>query len=307
MKKLLLSLLCISNMILGQNCPALLICNNVVGTPNGFGVQELNAGNRGCLTANEHNSIWYTVTIGSSGTLEFEIDPGTKDYDFAVWGPNSPCPPTGLPLRCSFSANAGQIGGLRPAVDFTEGPAGDGWVAPINALIGQTYLILVDRYIIPGGSGAFSLTFTGTASIICSPLPIELSTFECVSNTSVIGLNWTTMSEVGNSHFEIERSSEGLSWQYLGTVLGAGNSSNINYYSFIDNYPNEGVNYYRLKQVDYNATFSYSFIVSCESTQFWSSLGYYNLLGQKIQKPESSVYLEVLVNVFGEAKVVLRK
>ncbi len=71
-------------------------------------------------------------------------------------------------------------------------------------------------------------------------------------------LNWTTASEINNDHFEIQRSTSNTDFEMIGSVRGKGSSSKSQIYTFNDNRPQDGINYYRLKQVDKdgNVTFS---------------------------------------------------
>lgn len=74
-------------------------------------------------------------------------------------------------------------------------------------------------------------------------------------------INWATAKEWENSHFEIERSINGISnWQIIGEVQGKGWTDSKTEYSFGDeNLPIGGGNiYYRLRQVDFNLNFEYS-------------------------------------------------
>ncbi len=84
-----------------------------------------------------------------------------------------------------------------------------------------------------------------------SPFPVELLDFGGIQKNSAIQLNWSTASEVNNDHFVIEKIS-GENVLPLGKITGAGMSNELKYYTFDDNNPRKGVNYYRLKQVDYN-------------------------------------------------------
>jgi hypothetical protein len=89
-------------------------------------------------------------------------------------------------------------------------------------------------------------------------LPIELSSFEASSLKSAIGLTWSTSSEINFSHFEVQKSNDGLSWQNIGEVSASGNSSEHLLYNFIDYQPFQNKNFYRLKQVDFDNSFAYS-------------------------------------------------
>ena len=92
-----------------------------------------------------------------------------------------------------------------------------------------------------------SYEFNGTG------LPVELAYFEANLNESNhVDLNWQTLSERDNDHFEIYRSKDGENWTLIHTELGAGNSQEALFYAAEDRDPINGVNYYQLKQIDFN-------------------------------------------------------
>lgn len=95
-----------------------------------------------------------------------------------------------------------------------------------------------------------------TLSDINDPLPVELLDFQVACNgTEGVKVEWATASEINNSHFVVERSEEGIFWEIISPeVHGAVNSNVQNNYSFIDNNPARGINYYRLTQVDFDGT-----------------------------------------------------
>ena len=95
-------------------------------------------------------------------------------------------------------------------------------------------------------------------STLINPLPVELTEFTAKKDKKGVVLNWTTNSEINNSHFEVELSYDGINWNTIGIIQGAGNSIEINKYQFIDNQIGSGVQYYRLKQLDFDGTESYS-------------------------------------------------
>tara|TARA_Y100000589_G_scaffold75216_1_gene68795 strand:- start:1084 stop:2646 length:1563 start_codon:yes stop_codon:yes gene_type:complete len=95
-------------------------------------------------------------------------------------------------------------------------------------------------------------------STLVTPLPVELTKFTAEIHKEGAVLNWTTNSEINNSHFEVELSYDGINWHTIGIAQGSGNSTEINHYQFINNQVGSGVHYYRLKQVDFNGTESYS-------------------------------------------------
>jgi hypothetical protein len=114
-----------------------------------------------------------------------------------------------------------------------------------------------------GGLGCASspLTSLGTYSSLVV-LPIELTHFAAKSNNTTINLAWQTASEKSNSHFDIERSANGLNWSKMGTVKGFGTTQQQTDYRFVDEQPLSNVNYYRLKQVDFDGQFNYSSVVT---------------------------------------------
>ncbi len=75
-------------------------------------------------------------------------------------------------------------------------------------------------------------------------------------NTTVI--KWATESESNTSRFEIEQSSNGITYSIIGTVAAAGNSSITHRYEFIHTSPVNGKNFYRIKQIDKDGRFTYS-------------------------------------------------
>ncbi len=89
-------------------------------------------------------------------------------------------------------------------------------------------------------------------------LPVTLSSFDVLKIDAAAKLNWTTALEINSSHFVIERSTNGNTWNAIGTVAAKGNSTATVDYEFYDNTPARGINYYRLRQLDKNGQFAVS-------------------------------------------------
>lgn len=94
-------------------------------------------------------------------------------------------------------------------------------------------------------------------------LPVELLFFSAeLEAPDKIVLNWETASEMNTSHFEIERSIDGRTWDYWNTVLAKGEGYNLSNYEMCDNeLPKNllsNIIYYRLKMVDWDGFFEYS-------------------------------------------------
>jgi Secretion system C-terminal sorting domain len=117
---------------------------------------------------------------------------------------------------------------------------------------------------IESGGGVTSLAEVFNAPDVISSdncgigLPIELLYFRATAISDKVIVNWRTLSEVNNDYFIIERSSDGVHFNEIGKVDGAGNANTAIDYQFDDIHFLNGTSYYRLKQVDYDGSFSYS-------------------------------------------------
>ena len=84
-----------------------------------------------------------------------------------------------------------------------------------------------------------------------TPLPVTLTSFNGKGSSEGIALDWATASEKENDRFEIERSFDGRNFEKIGTVKGHGTTNTAQRYAFLDRNPQKGINYYRLRQVDF--------------------------------------------------------
>ncbi|MEN9570402.1 MAG: hypothetical protein RL172_1633, partial [Bacteroidota bacterium] len=89
------------------------------------------------------------------------------------------------------------------------------------------------------------------------PLPLKLISFSAVQQAQKTLLEWVTQNEVNVSHFEIEKSTDGRQFVVFASVKALGN----NRYAATDDNPANGLNYYRLKMIDSDGRFTYSYIV----------------------------------------------
>ena len=89
-------------------------------------------------------------------------------------------------------------------------------------------------------------------------LPIELISFDARLRGNEVLFDWVTETEVNNERFEIEHSADNQIFTSIGTVAGKGTSYEKNSYRMVHNFPVVGINYYRLKQIDYDGKFDYS-------------------------------------------------
>lgn len=226
--------------------------------------QSPSSSNAGCLLDGELNSTWMSINVQQGGTLEFAFGDGTAGYyfDWIMW-PYDANTCTDIqnnneaPVSCNWNnSSSGYTGvGTVPAGGdpFNFEPA-------MNVSSGDAYIIMMSNW-----SSAYTnvpLAFGGTADISCNPLPVEMINFEGESKAILNELTWSTLSEVNCSHFEIERSEEGMIFTKIGKVDGAGTTLEQSDYRFHDTEVEAKMYYYRLKQVDFNGAYEYSDILA---------------------------------------------
>jgi Secretion system C-terminal sorting domain len=139
--------------------------------------------------------------------------------------------------------STGEITGTFATVTLENLPAGMVWQANYNT-----------------NSTSFKI-------VSATPLPIKLISFDAKAQENQVQLTWKTSSEINSSGFEIERSENGKDFTKIGYVKSDANNGNSNEklgYSFIDEMPMEGNNFYRLKQLDIDGKFEFSTIKSAK-------------------------------------------
>lgn len=147
----------------------------------------------------------------------------------------------------------------------------------INLLSGLTttgtYIVEIyfDADVNPNGGGSSFKIFRSNNGDnykanfdVATSLPVELTNFFIVSSRNSTSLTWSTATELNNSHFDLQRSADSRNWETIGTVQGHGTTLEPQEYSYTDRQPLPGMNYYRLKQVDYDGGFEYSKTVSVD-------------------------------------------
>jgi len=102
---------------------------------------------------------------------------------------------------------------------------------------------------------------------VATPMPITLVSFQGVENAGKVDLSWTTASEVNNNIFTILRSTDGSNFQSIGSIAGHGTTNSTHVYSFIDESPVIGKNYYQLKQTDFDGKSTSSEVIYVNVTE----------------------------------------
>lgn len=121
------------------------------------------------------------------------------------------------------------------------------------------------------GSNPYTVSQSGittfspfTVASNSAALPVELLYFYAEKVKEGVLLSWETTTEISNDYFDVEWSKDGIHFDKIGKVVGVGTTNEVSNYEFIDEQPIEGVNYYRLRQVDNDGQFEYSKTVTAE-------------------------------------------
>lgn len=128
--------------------------------------------------------------------------------------------------------------------------------------------IQVQSGVAVSGSGSVSGRINGNGwnpGAFSYPLPVKFTLFSGQMIQGSVSLKWETAQEINNSHFDVQRSHNGSTWETLGQVNGNRTTNTVSRYHFTDASPLKGTNLYRLMQVDLDGKFEYSRIVNVKN------------------------------------------
>lgn len=177
-----------------------------------------------------------------------------------------------------FAILSNNCGGIYSTIMCQSGITGASTFNITGTAANTCYWITLD-----GNGGTWFTTDIRLVNSII--LPIELISFDGYRNNNTAKLKWTTASEINNDRFEILRSYDGVVFEKAGEVRGVGNSSTILNYEFLDYLNYDGIIYYKLNQIDYNGSESYSNIIYINSLldkENKTILKKTNILGQEV-------------------------
>lgn len=180
-----------------------------------------------------YKGLWYKVTPSSSGTMTISLCTGTSwDTYLRVY--------------------EGTCGNLNICDGYNDDYCNSQSQLDVTAVANTTYYILVTGY----GSnayGSFTLTISGV------PLAIKLADISATNVGSKNRVDWVSASEDKGDYYVVQRSADGRNYQDLSIVKGNAKAST---YSYWDEAPYGGINYYRLKIMDIAGNASYSKVVT---------------------------------------------
>lgn len=198
------------------------------------------------------STIFYTVECDATGPSVLDVEvtnlgPGITNVEAALYGPVDVLCPTlvgGSFVDCDDSGPGSNSGAPTGPLNLTT-----------NGNPGEHYLVIVNT------DGRSTFTIQSTVTL----LNTQLLSFKGNKQGDKNVLLWETDQEQDLSHFELERSDNGIEFtKTLGTVNAIGNSAQIETYSFDDLHPGIGIKYYRLKMFDVNGNFEYSNVVALD-------------------------------------------
>ena len=215
-------------------------------------VLDLTAGNIGNVTVSTYTTALDNTPYPTTPTLVTHVrnsagvDNSLNTVD-RFWEVNR----TGASgtATITFTATPAEVGTITNLQAQRWNLAGLGWDAPTA---GQT------NTAVSATAPNIGLWNTYTLSGNNTPLPLQLLAFTAkVNSAGYVDINWTTASEINNDYFTIQRSVDGINFENLAIVDGAGNSNKTLNYSTQDKNPFSGISYYRLVQTDFDGTMHY--------------------------------------------------
>ncbi len=221
------------------------------------------------------------------GILRINTPSGLGNSEFLIWGHDNGALnsfgetdlPTGIESRLAREwafSETGEVGTVTLSFDLSD-VAGSVTASDLRLLIDDDANGFSDE---SGGnviSGAVNTSgniyewtgvdiedgdriTVGSVNFSNTPLPVELLSFYARLQGQEVLLTWQTASEINNDRFEVYRANNNGNWHKIGEVDGAGNSQSELHYQFTDTKAPIGEVYYRLRQVDFDGSSSYSHI-----------------------------------------------
>lgn len=217
------------------------------------------------------------TTIPLNECTSFCFDPGEL---FVFQGINMPP---------EISANIlNDCGNLNADISNSFEVSGPGASLEICPTTGGTFTLFI---LFEDGDSNCQVTIQG-------PLPVTYLFFEAKAADKQVNLEWETTEETDNQGFDVQRSTDGLNWQTIGFV--SSNEPNLPAaYTFQDNNPTIGINYYRLEQLDYDGSSKFSPVVSVNFSANDGLLLYPNPANEILNITAQNMQTITILDVYG--------
>jgi hypothetical protein len=218
-------------------------------------------GNDVGLNVTENGTAYSSVNTGGVWYVVPDANPGSGKYDMKLY-------------FNGFTGLANNSFGIlrRPDASSTA----IDWIVPTGSVLpaaGSLGRMVAGGYARRNNMTTFSQLGIGVS---LTPLPLQLLSFSAVKKDKTVLLQWTTSNENNTSHFELYRSGLPVVMQYLDKVAAAGYSNTDRSYGYTDVKPLQGVNYYQLKMLDKDNSYTLSQLVKINFDEITSIKVYPN-------------------------------
>lgn len=229
----------------------------ITTTRNLSNITALDVAGMGCVLTTTANMGSTTISRGHSASSGTGLISNTLKRYYSITPTNN----SGLNATMVFNYFDNEMNGLSANESsfklFRSTDGGSSWTDRFGSVVpasNNVTLPLID---------AFSIWTVSVNDAVI--LPIELTSFEAQNEGNINLIKWTTVSELNNDYYILERSVDGKSFDIITTIDGAGNSNELIEYRFEDKDFIPTINYYRLTQTDFNGDFKRSQIISVDN------------------------------------------
>ena len=210
---------------------------------------------------------WAGTTVSAAGgggfSAKLPFAPGSTFMNVRVWSPLA-----GIPVRLKVEDSGDPTKSVETEALTT---VAGGWqnlvfnftvptipaTAPINFAFNYNKASIFFNYG-PGGATVERTYYFDDMVFGAAPLPVRLLSFDAKKEQTAVAFTWTTAQEVNNKGFAVQRSMNGQKWTNIAEIAGNGTRSGTHSYTAKDVLPIAGLNYYRLKQEDFDGASVYS-------------------------------------------------
>lgn len=248
----------------------------------------------------------YTITVTATGTNPNNTS--ANEYGFQACVESGNVKRGTLIVTNGAQTQLNSTNWINHTANGTTGSSGSkawsfNWTAPAKNT--GTVTIYAVANITNGDNGSSAgtamsgdLIITATKTVTeNTTLPVSLIAFSGSTSEKGNVLNWQTATEFNNNRFDVERAGDDGQWTHIASIAGSMNSSTLKSYSYLDQDPLIGNNYYRLKQVDVNGAYASSKAINVLFSQ-GQKLSLQPNIGEEIKVyiPEAFRYSNLEVN-----------